>query len=100
MTKESIKEFFSKDTVTVGVVAAVGSEALCALLLWIGLLIAGQPIVPHLRWFAICIVPPLLCLRFFAKKRRQATVVKTVITVIFVTFIVFMSLLFRGHHLG
>ena len=100
MTKESIKKFFSQNKVSVGLVGALGSELLCAALLWLGLLLAGTPAAAHVRWFAVCIVPPLLMLRFYAKKRRQQTVVKTIISVVFVTFVAFMWLLFNGHHLG
>jgi hypothetical protein len=95
-----IKKFLSQDTITVGIVSAVVSEALCALLLWVGLLIAGQSVTSHLRWFAVCIVPPLLLLRHFAKRSRQLTATKSVIIVIFVSFVIFMWVLHKGHYLG
>ncbi len=95
-----ISSFFGQDSIAVGVVGGVGSMAAIVLLLWLGLVIAGEPVEAHIRWFAIGIVPPLLLLRFYVKKRSQPTVVKTLLTIIFVTFVAFMAFLFKGNYLS
>ncbi len=94
------KAFFAQDSVTVGLVGGLGSMAAIVLLLWIGLVVAGEPVDAHMRWFAAGIVPPLLLLRFYAKKRSQPAVVKTLITLIFITFVAFMAFLFKGNYLS
>lgn len=96
----TIKEFFSQDKPIVGVVGALLCEMGCAALLWLGLQIAGLSVTEHLRWFAACIVPPLLLLRYYAKTRTQLRVTKSIIVVVFVTFVAFMWLLFKYHYLG
>jgi len=90
-----MKEFFRQDRVLVGLVVALGSELLTALLLWAGLLVAGEEVVAHLRWFAVIFVAPVLLLRLYAKRQEQPTVTKTVATVLFVTFIIYMIFLFK-----
>lgn len=96
----TIKEFFSQDKPVVGVVGALLGELGGALLLWLGLLVAGQSATVHLRWFAACIVPPVLLLRHYAKKRTQLRATKAIIVVVFITFVAFMWLLFKYHYLG
>lgn len=96
----TVKGFFSQDKPIVGVAAALLSEAGCAALLWLCLLVAGWSVTEHLRWFAACIVPPLLLLRHYAKKHKQLRVTKSIIVVVFVTFVAFMWLLFKYHYLG
>lgn len=83
------------DGVLQGVLLAACSEVLTAALLYVGLLVAGQPIGEHIRWFAICFVPPILLLRHFAKRKEFPIVTKSLIIVLFVTFVAFMFLLFR-----
>ncbi len=94
------KAFFAQDNVAVGLVGGLGSMVAIVLLLWLGLVIAGEPVEAHMRWFAVGIVPPLLLLRFYVKKRRQPTVVKTLLTFIFVAFVAFMAFLFKGNYLS
>lgn len=92
------KRFFSQDTLTVGLVAGLGSLLATALLLTAGLLFAGD-VGAHLSLFAGCFVPPLLIMRYYVKKQFP-TVVKTIIVVIFVLFIAYMFLLFKTHSLN
>lgn len=73
-----------------GVVVTLGSEAIVALLLWMGLTIAGISPMEHIRWFGGCFVPPVLLLRYYAKKKEYPVVTKTIIITLFVTFIAFV----------
>ena len=84
-----------KDSSLFGVLVALGGELLTALLLWAGLLIASQDVMSHLRWFAVCFVPPILMIRFLAKSDWHPKVCKAVIVVLFVTFVAFMVMLFK-----
>ncbi|MBQ6237605.1 MAG: hypothetical protein IJK07_05255 [Bacteroidales bacterium] len=90
-----MKTLIKKDTIGAGILLALGSEAVTALLLTVGLLLAGLPVGDHIRWYAVCFVAPLLLLRHCAKKGDTPMVTKTVIVVFFVTFIIYMYLLFR-----
>lgn len=94
-----LKEFFKKDTVFVGLVTGVGSLLLTALLLTVGLVIAGEHTPTHLSYYAGCFVPPLLIMRYYVKLQHSVTV-KTLMTTIFITFIVFMFFLFKTHSLN
>lgn len=91
-----MNNLFHQDRIWVGLVVALGSELLTALLLWAGLAIAGVPAAEHLRWFAAIFVAPVLLLRHYAKLQQLPTVTKTVATVLFVTFVLFMLLLFKN----
>lgn len=94
-----LKDFFNKNTVIVGLVTGLGSLLLTALLLSAGLLIAGESFLAHLSWYAGCFIPPLLIMRYYVKLQHSITI-KTMMTTIFVTFIVFMFLLFKTHSLN
>ena len=91
-----MKHFFQQDTVAVGLVAGLGSIFLLALLLTAGLMIAGEPPMAHLSWYAGCFVAPLLIMRYYIKQQKSV-VAKTLMTVLFFTFIPFMFILFRTH---
>ena len=91
-----MKHFFQQDTVAVGLVAGLGSIVLLALLLTAGLMIAGEPPMAHLSWYAGCFVAPLLIMRYYIKQQKSV-VAKTLMTVLFFTFIPFMFILFRTH---
>ncbi len=90
-----MSDFFRRDTVWVGLVAVLGSEVLVVLLLALGLSIAGQPLMSHIRWFAVAFVAPVLLLRYYAHRKSQPLVTKTVIITTFVTFIAFMFYLLK-----
>lgn len=76
-----------------GVVVTLGSEAIVALLLWLGLTISGLSPMEHLRWFGGCFIPPVLLLRHYAKKKDCPVVTKTIIITLFITFLAFMFLI-------
>lgn len=91
-----MKKFFAQDKVLVGIVAGLGSELGFCLVLAVGLLIAGEPIAAHVRWFAGMFFPLILVLHHYAKGRTQLRVTKTLIVVFFVTFLAFMIYLLKS----
>ena len=88
-----MKDFFRRNSVVLGVVVTLGSEAIVALLLWLGLTIAGISPMEHIRWFGGCFIPPVLLLRHYAKKKEYPVVTKTIIITLFITFLAFMFLI-------
>lgn len=95
-----MKKFFSQNKISVGVVAGLGSELVTALLLWVGLLLANEPTSAHIRWFAAIFIPILLILRYYIKKTTCQVVIKTLMTVMFITFILFISVILKTNQLG
>lgn len=95
-----MKRFFGQDTLWVALVAGLGSELIVALLLWLGLLLAGEPIGTHLRWFGVVFVPLIFVLQHYAKTRQHLTVTRTLIIIFFLTFVAFMALLFLTHSIS
>ncbi len=93
-----LERLFARDTIATGLILGLGSMVLTALLLSAGLLIAGQPLGAHLRWYAACFVPPLLLMRY-AVKLQHSTTTKTLIITLFLTFLPFMAYLIRSNNL-
>ena len=89
-----------KDNITTGIVLSLGSELLTALLLWAGLTVAGslgaEGLEPasHVKWFGVAFVPAVLLLQHHAKE-KHIVVTKTMIVVLFVTFVAFMVLFMK-----
>ena len=91
-----IKKFFLQDKVSVGLTVGLGSMAVTALLLTVGLLIAEEPVATHLRWYGAIFIPLLFLIRYYVK--LQLTVVtKTLFILFFLSFIAFLYLLFNTH---
>lgn len=82
--------FFKQNKPITGIVVTLGSEVAVVVLLYAGLLIAGISPIEHLRWFGGCFIPPVLLLRYYAKKRDCPVVTKTIIITLFITFMAFM----------
>ena len=91
-----MKKFFSQDKVAVGLVAGLGSELGFVLVLTVGLLIAGEAVGDHLRWYGGMFIPLILVLRHYAKSQQYLHVVKTLIVVFFVTFLAFIFYMLRS----
>lgn len=91
-----MKKFFSQDKVIVGILAGLGSELGFVVALTIGLLIAGEAIGDHLRWYGEMFIPLILLLRHYAKGQAHLRVVKTLIVVFFVTFLAFIFYMLRS----
>lgn len=94
-----MKKFFQQDTVMVGLVAGLGTELAYCLVLTVGLLVAGMPPLEHIRWYAGMFVCLILVLHRYAKRREYPTVGKTLIVVLFATFIPFIIYLLKSNTL-
>ena len=94
-----IKKFFHQDKVSVGLTVGLGSMAITALLLTIGLLIAKEPVATHLRWYGAIFIPLILLARYYVKQ-HLGIVTKTLFALLFVFFIAFMILLFSTHSIS
>ena len=92
-----MKKFINQDRIAVGIVAGLGSELGFIVVLAIGLLIAGEPIANHLRWFGGMFIPLILVLRHYAKGREHLHVVKTLIVVFFITFLAFIAYMLKAN---
>ncbi len=92
------RQFFHQDKVSVGLLAGLGSMAITALLLTVGLLVAKEPINAHIRWYGAIFIPLILLIRYYVKQ-RLSVVTKTLFVVFFLFFIAFMILLFSTHQI-
>ena len=88
--------FFKRDEVVVGLVAGLGSEVGYIVALTIGLLVAGEAPLAHARWYGGMFIALILVLRHYAKRGENLKVTKTLIVVLFATFIAFMFYLFAS----
>lgn len=94
-----MKKFFEQNKVIVGLVAGLGSMLGFAVALTAGLMIAGEPISAHIRWYGGMFIPLLLVLRHYAKHREQLNVTRTLIMLLFITFLAFMIYLLQSRTL-
>lgn len=92
------RQFFHQDKASVGLLVGLGSMAITALLLTVGLLVAKEPINAHIRWYGAIFIPLILLIRYYVK-RRLSVVTKTLFVVFFLFFIAFMILLFSTHQI-
>lgn len=92
------RQFFHQDKISVGLLVGLGSMAITALLLTVGLLVAEEPINAHMRWYGAIFIPPILLIRYYVKQ-RLSLVTKTLFIVFFLFFIAFMILLFSTHQI-
>ena len=92
------RQFFHQDKISVGLLVGLGSMAITALLLTVGLLVAEEPINAHMRWYGAIFIPPILLIRYYVKQ-RLSVVTKTLFVVFFLFFIAFMILLFSTHQI-
>lgn len=91
-----MKKFFEQNKVIVGIVAGIGSMLGFAIALTIGLMVSGEPVGEHIRWYGGMFIPLLLVLRHYAKRREQLTVTRTLIVLLFLTFLAFMFYLLQS----
>lgn len=91
-----LKEFFARDSVATGVVAGLGSEVGFCIVLAVVLTVAGEPVMAHLRWFGGMFIPLILVLHHYSKQKVQLKVVKTLIVVLFLTFLPFMIYMLKS----
>ncbi len=86
--------FFNKDSWLVGIVLGMGSELVTGLVLWGVLVLLGLSIYEHLSWFGIVFLPVLIILRQNAKSASRVNITKSLITVLFVTFVIYLYVLY------
>lgn len=91
-----MNNFFMKDDIVTGIVVGLGSLIGCAALLTLGLLATNTPVENHLRWYGGIFIVLLLLLRYYVKLQKS-TIVKSLIVILFLSFIIFMYLLFHTH---
>ena len=94
-----MKKFFQRDSVATGLVAGLGSELGYCIMLTAGLLIAGLAPLEHIRWYAGMFVCLILVLRRYAKRHEYPLVAKTLIVVLFATFLPFIIYLLKSNTL-
>jgi hypothetical protein len=92
------RQFFHQDKASVGLLVGLGSMAITALLLTVGLLVAKEPINAHIRWYGAIFIPLILLIRYYVKQ-RLSVVTKTLFVVFFLFFFAFMILLFSTHQI-
>ena len=92
------KKFFHQDKVSVGLIVGFGSMVVTALLLTAGLLIAGEAVDTHLRWYAAVFIPMILFARYYVKQQLPV-VTKTLFVQLFVFFLAFTFFMFKTHNL-
>ena len=92
------RQFFHQDKASVGLLVGLGSMAITALLLTVGLLVAKEPINAHIRWYGAIFIPLILLIRYYVKQ-RLSVVTKTLFVVFFLFFIAFMILLFSTNQI-
>ena len=94
-----MNKFFHQDKVSIGLLVGLGSMAITAALLTVGLLVAGEPIDIHLRWYGAIFIPLLFIIRYYVKQ-QLSMFVKTLFILFFLFFIAFMFLLFNTHSIS
>jgi hypothetical protein len=88
-----MKHFFHQDRIIVGIVAALLSILGFFITLITILLALGIPLDMHPRWYGGMFVPLVLLLHHYARRKEQLTVTKTLIVILFITFISFILLI-------
>jgi len=93
-----MKQFFLQDKILTGIIVGIGTLLICSALLTLGLVLTGEPVGEHLRWYGGAFVVLLLILRWYVKQQNPI-VTKTLIVILFLSFLTFMYLLFHTHSL-
>lgn len=88
-----MKKPFDKDTILTGLIVGLGSELAVAILLWLVLVIIGEPLNDHIRWFGGCFIPLVLILRYYVKRKTYPIVSRTLMVTLFITFVVFLMVI-------
>jgi RsiW-degrading membrane proteinase PrsW (M82 family) len=94
-----MKNLLHNNNYLTGVIGVVVSELLCALLVYLVLLIFNLPLAENARWFALALIPPILLLRYYAKIQDYPDTLKAVITTVFVTAIAYFWFMLKNHYI-
>lgn len=84
-----------KDTIAGGILLALGSIVLSAVLIMVVFLLLGMPFVSNLRIFILSFVAPILLLRYYAKKLQYIKTAKAIAVTLFFTMLPFIVVLVR-----
>ncbi len=93
-----MKQFFLQDKILTGIIVGIGTLIICSALLTLGLVLTGEPVAEHLRWYGGAFIVLLLLLRWYVKQQKPI-VTKTLIVILFLSFLTFMYFLFHTHSL-
>ncbi len=93
-----MKQFFLQDKILTGIIVGIGTLIICSALLTLGLVLTGEPVAEHLRWYGGAFIVLLLILRWYVKQQKPI-VTKTLIVILFLSFLTFMYFLFHTHSL-
>lgn len=93
-----MKQFFLQDKILTGIIVGIGTLIICSALLTLGLVLTGESVGEHLRWYGGAFIVLLLILRWYVKQQKPI-VTKTLIVILFLSFLTFMYLLFHTHSL-
>lgn len=94
-----MKNLLHNNNYLTGVIGVVVSELLCALLVYLVLLIFNLPLAENARWFALALIPPILLLRYYAKIQDYPDTLKAVITTVFITAIAYFWFMLKNHYI-
>lgn len=94
-----MKNLLHKNNYLTGVIGVVVSELLCALLVYLVLLIFNLPLAENARWYSLALIPPILLLRYYAKIQDYPDTLKAVITTVFVTAIAYFWFMLKNHYI-
>lgn len=84
-----------KDTIACGILSALGSMILSAVLIMVVFFVLGIPFLSNLRVFILSFVAPILLLRYYTKKLQYIKTAKAIVITLFFTLLPFIVLLVR-----
>lgn len=94
-----MKKLLHNNNYITGILGVVVSELLCAVLVFLVLVLLHLPLAENARWFALALVPPILLLRYYAKEQDYPDTLKAVITTLFVTAIAYFWFMLKNHYI-
>lgn len=84
-----------QNSVSVGLVATLLPLLLTAAVIYAVLTLLGYPVVAYYKFFALAFIPPAFILRYYARRKDQPRVTKTIIITLFFSFLLFFFFLLR-----
>lgn len=95
-----MKKLLHHNSIATGIIGVLVTELLCAVLVFLVLVLLHLPLAENTRWFAIALVPPILLLRHYAKEQDYPDTLKAVITTLFVTAIAYFWFMLKNHYIS
>ncbi|MCQ2282142.1 MAG: hypothetical protein MJZ99_05925 [Bacteroidales bacterium] len=97
--KFDIKSLPNKDSYTWGIIVAVLAEAITFGLVTLVILMFHRSLTVHARMYVVCFVPSLMLMRHYAKKKDCNETLISIVSVIFLTFVVFMWVMLKFRYI-